>query len=689
MKKIVAMLLICILSFIVVPTQAKTYDDNMRAVWISTVYNLDYPSTKNNIAAQQSEFIQKLDALKAIGMNTVIVQVRPKADALYASSINPWSDVLTGTQGKNPGYDPLAFMIKAAHERGMELHAWLNPYRVTTSGTDLNNLCATHPARLNPTWTFNYNNAIYYNPEVEGVKQHIVDTVKEIVTNYNVDGIHFDDYFYPSYYPLPAGETKDGSVANARREAINDMVKRVGSTIKTANATYGKSVKFGISPPGIWKNKSSDATGSNTSGREAYYAVFADTRTWIKNEWIDYIVPQIYWKIGHSKADYETLVKWWSNEVAGTNVKLYIGQGIYTDDVASEMGKQLQVNQKYANVKGSMYFSLKDLLNNRKDCKTQIAHFYKNQTNIGSGSIINGTTSGNNQSISGATTGSSNISNGITSESGNNTENWFDSPSNSTIGGTTSGGSTSNNSTPSSSTINNSSATQLQANVGKIGTVKAETLNVRAGASTSREVVAQVRLGDKVTILSVLNDWYKVKLADGKIGWVNSSYITISNESSSQSSTSSNTSSNTSKTYPVSGKVTATTLNVRAGARTDREVIATITNGTNLTVLGEMGDWYKVKLANGKIGWVVKSYISTGSSVVADSSTTASVATFPRTGSVTASSLNIRSGAKTDREVIATVSAGTKLTLLSSMGDWYKVKLSNGTIGWATKIYIS
>ena len=656
MKKIVAMFLVCFLSFMVVPTKAQTYDNDMRAVWISTVYNLDYPSTKNNITAQQNEFIEKLEALKAIGMNTVIVQVRPKADALYASSINPWSDVLTGTQGKNPGYDPLAFMVEAAHARGMEIHAWLNPYRVTTSGTDLNSLCATHPARLNPSWTFSYNNALYYNPEVEGVKAHIVDTVKEIVTNYNVDGIHFDDYFYPSYYPLPAGETKDGSVANARREAINDMVKRVSNTIKMVNASYGKNVKFGISPPGIWKNKSSDATGSNTSGREAYYAVFADTRTWIKNEWIDYIVPQIYWKIGHSKADYETLVKWWSNEVAGTNVKLYIGQGIYTDDVASEISKQLEVNQKYSAVKGSMYFSLKDLLNNRKNCKTQITNFYSSQISIGSGS--NSTTNG---TTSEATSGNQ-----------NNEENWFIPPTNDTTSGTTT-----------SESITNNTTSQLQENVGKTGTVTATSLNVRAGASVNRDVVAKVSSGTKVTILSVLNDWYKIKLADGTIGWANSSYISVSSASSSQTSTStSSTTNSTSQAYPVTGKVTATTLNVRAGARTDREVVATVTSGTSLTILDETGDWYKVKLANGTVGWAVKSYITKGSSIAASTS-------FPRTAHVTATSLNIRSGVRTDREVVATISQGTQVTLLSSMGDWYKVKLADGTIGWAVKDYIS
>ena len=636
MRKIVAMLLVCFLGFMAFPIMASTYENDMRAVWISTVYNLDYPSTKNNVVAQQNEFIEKLNQLKAMGMNTVVVQVRPKADALYASSINPWSDVLTGIQGKNPGYDPLAFMVQAAHERGMELHAWLNPYRVTTSGTDLSALCATHPARLNPLWTFTYNNAVYYNPEVEAVKKHIVDTVKEIAMNYDVDGIHFDDYFYPSNYPLPAGETKDGVVANARRAAINDMVSRVSSTIKSVNQTYGKDIKFGISPPGIWKNSSSDSTGSNTNGRESYYALFADTRTWIQNGWVDYIVPQIYWNIGHSKADYATLVKWWSNEVFGTNVKLYIGQGIYTDSVATEIDTQLKLNQEYPTIKGSMYFSLRDLLNNRQSCATKITNFYKGNTSSGGSS--SGNTSGGNSS------------------------------------GSTNGGNS--GSTSGSTNVN------LQANIGKVGTVTATTLNIRTGARVDRDIVAKVSSGTQLTILDVLNDWYKVKLADGKVGWASSSYITVSETVDTPSSGTTNQP--TTVTYPVAGTVTATTLNIRAGARTDREIVATASKGTQLTVLDKLNDWYKVRLSNGTVGWASSAYVSLGGSTT----TSPSVTKFPVTATAN-TSVQLRSGARSDRPVVATVNKGTKVTLVDILNDWYKVKVSNGTVGWASTQYFT
>ena len=718
MKKIMKLFFVCLLCFCALPIYAQTYENDMRAVWISTVFNLDYPSAKNNVTAQQNEFIQKLETLKDIGINTVIVQVRPKADALYASSINPWSDVLTGQQGKNPGYDPLAFMVQAAHERGFEIHAWLNPYRVTTSGTDLNALCASHPARLNPSWTFSYNNALYYNPEVEEVRQHIVETVKEIATNYNVDGIHFDDYFYPSNYPLPQGETKDGAVANARREAVNDMVKRVSRAIKTINATYGKSIKFGISPPGIWKNNTSDISGSSTAGREAYYALFADTRTWIKNEWVDYIVPQIYWKIGHSKADYATLVKWWANEVEGTNVKLYIGQGIYTDDVAKEITKQLELNKNYSAIKGSIFFSLRDLLNNRQSCKNQITNFYGNtsgnnnlptindnntQANIGNSTnnnTNNNTSTGNNQS-------NNNIGNNINTGNGSNTNNnstpivnnpsngldndenlWVDDSLNNI-------GSGSNNSSNQTNGSNHQTIKDLMSHIGKVGTVTASSLNVRTGAKVERDIVAKIVSGSKVTILGVLNDWYKVKLSDGKVGWASSSYISVEDKTEDNSSQNTSTGNTTQdNTYPFNGKVVASTLNVRSGARVDREIVATLAEGSEVKVVSLLGDWYKIQLSDGKVGWVNRAYIvrnnTVGSNIASSQNEqVTNKETFPRKAKVTASSLNIRSGAKTEREIVVTAAKDTELTVLTSLGDWYKVKLANGTVGWAVKTYIS
>lgn len=382
MKRLFCIVLILLLTANILTTNvfASTVSQNMQAVWIATVFNIDFPSTKNNAIAQKNEYIEKLDKLKAIGINTVVVQVRPKADALYRSDINPWSDVLTGIQGKDPGYDPMAFMIEEAHKRGMAFDAWLNPYRITTSGMDESTLCAEHPAILHPDWVISHNNALYFNPELEEVKNHIVATVKEIVENYDVDAIHFDDYFYPSNYPLPQGEGRDGVTANSRRQNINDMIERVSAAIKDTK----KDVLFGISPSGIWKNNTSDPTGSDTAGNESYYSVCADVRTWIKNEWIDYVVPQIYWETGNKAADYETLVEWWANEVKGTGVNLYIGQGIYRDVVAKQIDVQLAINQNYSEVGGSFYYNLTNLLADIAGCKEKIAAFHQSTPQVAS-----------------------------------------------------------------------------------------------------------------------------------------------------------------------------------------------------------------------------------------------------------------------------------------------------------------
>ncbi len=353
--------------------KAASSKQTMQAVWIATVENMDFPRTKDNMEAQKKEFIANLDKLKEIGINTVMVQVRPKSDALYKSDINPWSDVLTGKQGKDPGYNPMAFMIEETHKRGMAFHAWLNPYRITKTGTKLSALTKNHLARLNPDWVINYQNALYFNPEKVGVRNHIAETVKEIVSEYDVDGIVFDDYFYPSNYPRPKGEGKDGAIANSRRENVNAMVSQVSATIKNTKST----VLFGISPSGIWKNKKSDPTGSKTTGNESYYSVCADTRTWIKNGWIDYVSPQIYWETGNKAADYETLVAWWSKEVKGTNVKLYISQGLYREVVAKQIAVQIGINKKYPEVTGSIYFNLTNLLANSGGCKAKIRDLNK------------------------------------------------------------------------------------------------------------------------------------------------------------------------------------------------------------------------------------------------------------------------------------------------------------------------
>ena len=374
LKKVTAVMLAAFMILGGIPSvnKAQASEKEMRAAWVSTVYNLDWPKTKNNASKQKQELTQLMDKLKGCGINTIVLQVRPESDALYKSSINPWSKYLTGTQGKDPGYDPLAFAIQEAHKRGMELHAWMNPYRVTSSGTDLNSLVSSHPARKNPSWVIKYNNKMYYDPGNPAVVDYLVKTVKEVVDKYDVDGIHFDDYFYPSSsFPDDAsykayGKGQDRN--NWRRENVNTLLKKVKAVV---NARSG--CEFGVSPFGIWRNKSADCPdGSETSGSQSYYNMLADSRTWIRKGYIDYIVPQIYWPIGLKVADYSKLVKWWANEVKGYDVDLYIGQGIYKQgqssysgqNIAKEIKNQININKKYDTVKGSMYFSARDIVNN-------------------------------------------------------------------------------------------------------------------------------------------------------------------------------------------------------------------------------------------------------------------------------------------------------------------------------------
>lgn len=348
------------------PTWVKR---QMRAMWIATVVNVDWPSkTGLTEAEQKQEFIYYLDQAKKMKMNAVIVQISPTADAFYRSDIYPWSKYLSGTQGTDPGYDPLAFMIAEAHKRNLEFHAWLNPYRVSMD-TNLDELVENHPAKQHPDWVKSYGGKLYFDPGIPAVRQHINNVIQEVTTKYDIDAIHFDDYFYP--YPVEGQDFPDQTTFEKyrngftdkedwRRNNVNLLVKEVGETIKQVKPF----VKFGISPFGIWKNKSSDPQGSETSGSESYYDIYADSRKWIKEEWIDYITPQIYWNIGLTAAPYEKLVPWWAQQVKGTNVHLYIGHAAYKIadnneawDNPEEIPNQLRLNMRYPEVKGSMYFS--------------------------------------------------------------------------------------------------------------------------------------------------------------------------------------------------------------------------------------------------------------------------------------------------------------------------------------------
>ncbi len=394
MKKIIAFLMTFFILLTNVPTAVFAGATDVRAAWIATVYNIDFPSVKNDSAAQKAEFSQKLDSLKSMGINTVFVQVRPKGDALYSSSINPWSDVLTGTQGKYPGYDPLEYMVSEAHSRGMKIHAWLNPYRVTTSGTDVSVLAENNPARLHPDWLINDGKKLTFDPSNDNVKQLICNTVKEIVSNYDVDGIHFDDYFYPSGYALRNGETAESRINN-----VSETIKMVYNTVHSTKSN----VEFGVSPMGIC------VSTDTFKGGQSVNTVYADPRQWISGGYVDYIIPQVYWQTNHSTAPYESVIKWWNDLVQGTGVKLYIGEGIYKEAVASQITSHFDIDKKYSNISGNAFYSAKYLLNNTSGCSDAIKNYYA--------SASNGNTSNNtNNSVA-------NDSKADNSSSSNNTNN--------------------------------------------------------------------------------------------------------------------------------------------------------------------------------------------------------------------------------------------------------------------------
>ena len=349
----------------------KAQDSEVSPEWISKEFNIDWPSKASygNSEKQKQEYISLLDRLKNVGINTVMIQVRPESDAFYKSNISPWSRFLTGKQGNDPGYDPLQFILEESHKRGMKVHAWLNPYRASIYD-DISSTSPSNPINTHRDWVIKYQGKWYYDPGKPEVTKYISDVVAEIVENYQVDGIHFDDYFYPGP-GFPDSNTFNqygsGSIDNWRRANINNMVKTVRDRIKSINSN----VVFGISPAGIWRNYSNDSNGSRTSGGESYNKQYADTRYWIKNGLVDYVVTQVYWRIGHPKADYATLVKWWSDQVRGTGVDLYIGQGIYKhgqdeyngENVAAEIKSQINLNRKYKDIKGSVFFSAKDIVN--------------------------------------------------------------------------------------------------------------------------------------------------------------------------------------------------------------------------------------------------------------------------------------------------------------------------------------
>ena len=351
--------------------------NELRGVWVASVINIDWPSKKGlSVESQKREYIQILENVKKWNMNAVFVQVKPVGDAFYPSKYAPWSEYLTGTQGINPGYDPLKFMVDEAHKRGIEFHAWFNPYRLTMNG-GIEKLSINNIGRKKPEWTVMYGGKLYLNPGIPEVNDYVVDSIMEVVKNYDIDGVHMDDYFYPykvkgQEYPDSTQYKKYGrnfsSIGDWRRNNINMLVQKLNKSIKNEKSD----VSFGISPFGVWRNASTDPIkGSNTrAGIQNYDDLYADILKWMENSWLDYVAPQIYWNQGFEVAEYNTLVNWWSNNAKKTKTDLYIGQAAYKVKDwtnSNELTNQINYNRRFSEVKGSIFFSYKSLRDNPKN----------------------------------------------------------------------------------------------------------------------------------------------------------------------------------------------------------------------------------------------------------------------------------------------------------------------------------
>ena len=369
-------------------------DIGFRGAWIATVANIDWPSEAavGDSATQQHEMIFILDSLHSLGLNAIIFQVRPTADALYRSSFEPSSHWLTGTQGSSLTWDPLEWTIEEAHKRQMEVHVWLNPYRVNLAKTDTTMICEDHIWKKHRDWFWEYNKQWYFDPGLDVTREWICTIVQDIISRYDVQAIHMDDYFYP--YPVGKKQLPDAEtfaryprgftdIREWRRNNVNMAIQEISATIRECK----DSVEFGISPFGVWRNANVDSTGSaTTAGITNYDDLYADIRLWIKNGWIDYVLPQLYWEIGKKAADYEVLAHWWANEVRGTKCKLYIGMAPYRLENAkkdspwgqgNEIGRQMTLNRTIPEITGECFYSTRPLLRNPRGVCDTIRAIYR------------------------------------------------------------------------------------------------------------------------------------------------------------------------------------------------------------------------------------------------------------------------------------------------------------------------
>ena len=365
-------------------TLSAQHKREMRGAWIQCV-NGQFQGMGTQKMQQTLSY--QLDELQKDGCNVIIFQVRPECDALYESSLEPWSRFLTGRQGQAPSpyWDPLQWMIEQCHRRGMELHAWINPYRARTKTTT--QLAPNHIKMRKPQNCFEYDGLTILNPGLAENRDYICEVARDIVSRYDVDGIHMDDYFYP--YPA-AGQTipdaaqyqqQSNGIRNIhdwRRYNVNRFIEQFYKTVHDTKPW----VKVGISPFGIYRNKKSDAIGSQTNGLQNYDDLYADVLMWVNNGWLDYCVPQIYWEIGNKAADYDTLIRWWSQYAAkrplviGEDVERTVKYADPQNPASHQLAAKMRLHQALPAVKGTVLWYAKAAVDNVGNYGTMLRENY-------------------------------------------------------------------------------------------------------------------------------------------------------------------------------------------------------------------------------------------------------------------------------------------------------------------------
>lgn len=387
------------------PINIPTYtfcENEVRGIWVSNVANIDTPKGLP-VEEYQAYLKQMIKNIADFKLNTIIFQVRPNSDAYYESKLNPWSRYITGTEGQNPGFDVLAFVIAEAKKYGIKVHAWMNPYRVSSTPLEqlnmtkeeyLNTLDELNFARRHPEHTIlDGTNKIILSPSHPEVIDFVAETIMEVVNNYDVEGVHIDDYFYP-YAKIPEEleyvdylkyrETPSQTFADFRRMNVNKMIQKIHDELKKSFNKTGKKVLFGISPFAIYRTHSSIVEGGWDKGSynapgalQCYSELYSDVYKWMKENWIDYVVPQVYFPFERKDVTYHDLTKWWSERAKETGTTLYIGMGLYqmgSNEVwqnPKEIVYELMFNRNFDNIKGTIFFTYRDIVKGQNDIKDQ------------------------------------------------------------------------------------------------------------------------------------------------------------------------------------------------------------------------------------------------------------------------------------------------------------------------------